>query len=50
MTPAEVEEKFLSLAAPVIGETKARSAVEEARHLETRGSIEGLLSALRLPF
>jgi 2-methylcitrate dehydratase PrpD len=49
MTRVELEEKFLSLAAPVLGETKARAVNEEVRHLEARGSLHELLSALRLP-
>jgi len=48
MTPAELTEKFFSLAAPVLGEAKARAVIEEVRHLEARASLQGLLSALRL--
>jgi 2-methylcitrate dehydratase PrpD len=49
MTRVELEEKFLSLAAPVLGETKARAVIDEVRQLQARGSLQGLLSALRLP-
>jgi 2-methylcitrate dehydratase PrpD len=49
MTPAELAEKFFSLAAPVLGEAKAGAVIDEVRHLEARGSLQGLLSALRLP-
>ena len=49
MTQVELEEKFLSLAAPVLGATKARAVIEEVRHLDARASLQGLLSTLRLP-
>jgi 2-methylcitrate dehydratase PrpD len=49
MTRVELEEKFLSLAAPVLGETKARAVIDEVRQLQARGSLQGLLSVLRLP-
>jgi 2-methylcitrate dehydratase PrpD len=49
MTPAELEEKFLSLAAPVLGAAQARAVIEEVRHMDARASLQGLLSALRLP-
>ncbi len=49
MTPAELAAKFFSLAAPILGEGKAHAVIEEVRHLEARGSLQGLLSALRLP-
>lgn len=48
MTPAEVEGKFLSLAAPVLGEAKARAVIEEVRQLEARASLQGLLFALQV--
>jgi len=49
MTPQEVKEKFLSLATPVLGEAKARTVIDEALSLSESESLEGLLSALRLP-
>jgi 2-methylcitrate dehydratase PrpD len=48
MTTAEIEEKFLSLAAPVLGEPKAQAVVQEALSLGKRDSVEPLLFALRL--
>lgn len=49
MTPNELEKKFLSLATPVLGEAKARTVIDEALSLSERDSLDGLLSALRLP-
>jgi 2-methylcitrate dehydratase PrpD len=49
MAPDEIEEKFLSLAAPVLGEAKALTVIEECQCLSERDSLERLLSALRLP-
>ena len=43
----EVEEKFLSLAAPIIGDEKARSVVKEVESLDTRNSLESLLAVLK---
>ena len=45
MTDEEVREKFLSLAAPVLGEAKARFVIEEVSSLESRESLLTLLSA-----
>ena len=45
----EVEEKFLSLAAPIVGDEKARSIVQEVESLDARDSLEPLLGFLRLP-
>lgn len=42
----EVEGKFLSLAAPVIGDEKARSVVEETESLDARDSLEALIAVL----
>ena len=47
MSGQEVEEKFLSLAAPVLGDAKARSVVSEVQALEEQESLDGLLSLLR---
>ena len=44
----EVEEKFLSLAAPIIGDDKAYSIVQEVGSLDARDSLAPLLAALRL--
>jgi len=46
MTRKEVEEKFLSLAAPVLGKEKAQLAVKEVSSLESRESLLPLSSAL----
>jgi 2-methylcitrate dehydratase PrpD len=48
MTPAEVEGKFLSLAAPALGEAKARAVIDEVRQLQERASLQGLLSAIQV--
>ncbi len=47
MTAAEVEGKFLSLAAPVVGDGRARSAIKAVYSLETSNSLAPLLKALR---
>jgi 2-methylcitrate dehydratase PrpD len=47
MTASEVEEKFLSLAAPVIGDDKARSAMEAVYSLESSDSLAPLLRVLK---
>ncbi len=49
MTPDELTKKFLSLAAPVLGDAKARAVMGEVQSLPSRESIEPLISALRLP-
>jgi 2-methylcitrate dehydratase PrpD len=41
----EVEEKFLALATPVMGDEKARSVVEEVESLDRRDSLEPLIAA-----
>jgi 2-methylcitrate dehydratase PrpD len=46
MTRQDVEEKFRGLAAPVLGDVKARAIVEEVRLLDTRDSLASLLGAL----
>jgi len=48
MTQAEIEEKFLSLAAPVLGDEKARSVILEVQSLDSQDSLEPLLAALRI--
>ena len=48
MTQSEVEAKFLSLAAPVLGDQKARSVIDEVSSLESRNSLRPLLAALKL--
>ena len=48
MRREEVEEKFLSLAAPIIGDEKAHSIVQEVESLDARDSLEPLLAALKL--
>jgi 2-methylcitrate dehydratase PrpD len=47
MTPSEVEEKFLSLAAPVLGDEKARTVVNEVYSLGLSGSLGPLLATLK---
>jgi len=49
MTRADVEEKFLELAVPVLDEGKASSVIAEVQSLDERESLESLLTALRLP-
>jgi 2-methylcitrate dehydratase PrpD len=46
MTSAEVEEKFVALAAPVIGNKAAQKAIQITRSLETNRSSVELLTAL----
>ncbi len=46
MSAQEVEEKFLSLAAPLLGDAKARSVIGEVQGLEERESLNGLLTLL----
>jgi 2-methylcitrate dehydratase PrpD len=47
MSAQEVEEKFLSLAVPELGVEKARLVIGAVRSLDSRDSLEPLLSALR---
>jgi len=49
MSRAEVEEKFLSLAAPLLGDAKARSVMDEVQGLEERESLDELLALLKAP-
>ena len=46
MTRGDVEEKFFGLAAPVLGEAKARAVIEEVSSLDSRESLAPLLGAL----
>jgi 2-methylcitrate dehydratase PrpD len=48
MSVQEVEEKFLSLAAPVLGDSKARSVIGEFQALADRESLSELLALLRV--
>jgi 2-methylcitrate dehydratase PrpD len=48
MTQQDIEEKFLSLAGPVVGEVKAREIIAEVTVLDSRESMEPLLRALRV--
>src|SRR5262245_32129257 len=48
MSAQEVEEKFLSLATPVLGDAKAQSVIEEMQVLDKRESLNGLLALLKL--
>jgi 2-methylcitrate dehydratase PrpD len=48
MSGEEVRGKFLSLAAPVLGEAKALTVVDEIQSLRERDSLAPLLAALRL--
>jgi 2-methylcitrate dehydratase PrpD len=47
MMRADLEAKFLQLAAPVLGEPKATSVMTEVELLDKRESLEPLLAALR---
>jgi len=47
MSAEEVEEKFLSLAAPELGDIKARSVIKEVSLLESSGSLEPLIEMLK---
>ena len=46
MSAGEIEEKFLSLAAPVVGDERARSVVKEISALESSESLKPLLEIL----
>ena len=48
MSVQEVEEKFLSLAAPVLGDSRARSVIGELQALADRDSLNALLALLRV--
>jgi 2-methylcitrate dehydratase PrpD len=49
MTRDEVEEKFLSLTAPILTEEKSRLVIEEIHSLDARDSLEPLFAALKGP-
>ncbi|MDP2601050.1 MAG: MmgE/PrpD family protein [Deltaproteobacteria bacterium] len=49
MAPEELEEKFLSSAAPVLGDAKARAVIGEVQSLANRESLGPLISVLQLP-
>jgi len=46
MSPGEVEEKFLDLASPILGESQAQAVVQEIESLEARHSLQRLFSLL----
>jgi 2-methylcitrate dehydratase PrpD len=46
MTRQDVDEKFLGLAAPVLGEGKSRVVIDEVQALDARNSLAPLLAAL----
>jgi hypothetical protein len=48
MRRVEVEEKFMSLAVPVIGNEKAHSVVQEVESLDSRNSLESLVALLKV--
>jgi 2-methylcitrate dehydratase PrpD len=48
MSTREIEEKFRSLASPVIGDPRARAVIDEVESLDRRSSLEPLISSLRL--
>jgi 2-methylcitrate dehydratase PrpD len=48
MTRQEVEEKFFGLTAPVLGDGKARMAIDETQALDSRESLAPLLSSLKI--
>ena len=48
MSVQEVEEKFLSLAAPMLGDSKVRSVIGEVQALADGESLSELLALLRV--
>lgn len=48
MSREEIEEKFLSLAAPVLGGDKATAVLQEVDSLDRQDSVEPLLTALKI--
>ncbi|MGH7817991.1 MAG: MmgE/PrpD family protein, partial [Candidatus Binatia bacterium] len=48
LSAAEVEEKFLLLSAPVLGEKRCQAVVESARNLENLADVVGLAAQLTL--
>ncbi|HWP23368.1 MAG TPA: MmgE/PrpD family protein, partial [Candidatus Binatia bacterium] len=48
MTREEIEEKFFSLAAPLLGGAKAQAVLGEVDALDRRDSVEPLLAALKI--
>jgi len=48
MSTREIEEKFCSLAGPVIGDPRARAVIDEVGSLDRRDSLEPLFASLRL--
>ena len=48
MRQDEVEEKFISLASPIINDGMARSVIEEIKSLDARDSLEPLVAALKI--
>jgi len=46
MTRQDVEDKFLGLAAPVLGDKKARAVIDEVSSLDARDALAPLLGAL----
>ena len=48
MSRDEVEEKFLSLAMPLLGDAKAKSLIREVQSLNLRDSLEPLIDCLKV--
>ena len=48
MSTREVEEKFIDLALPILGDTSARAVMQEIQSLEARNSLQALISLLRV--
>jgi hypothetical protein len=48
MRADELEEKFLSLAAPIVGDEKALSIVQEVESLDARDSLAPVLGCLKV--
>ena len=48
MARDEVEQKFLSLATPILGDARARAVIDEVGSLDRRDSLDSLISSLRL--
>jgi hypothetical protein len=48
MSGRELEEKFLNLATPLLGEAGARLVIREVDALDPSDSLEGFISVLKL--
>jgi 2-methylcitrate dehydratase PrpD len=48
MRVRDIEEKFLALVVPVLGDAKAKSLIDEVASLSIRSSLEPLIEALTM--